>query len=80
MNAVMLNVPSARDDVMPYSTNDELPASVHNHLPSHAQDIFREAFNHAFEHYDGDESVAFRIAWTAVKRQYERIDGQWVPR
>jgi cation transport regulator len=37
---------------MPYQSNDELPPAVTNHLPAHAQDIFREAFNHAW-----DESV-----------------------
>jgi len=32
---------------MPYKTNAELPDSVKSHLPSHAQDIYREAFDHA---------------------------------
>jgi cation transport regulator len=63
---------------MPYATNENLPPSVRSHLPPHAQDIFREAFNHAFVRY-GD-ARAFRIAWAAVKRQYERADGTWVPR
>jgi len=30
---------------MPYGSNDELPPAVADHLPPHAQDIFREAFN-----------------------------------
>lgn len=34
---------------MPYGHDFELPSSVRNHLPEHAQDIYREAFNHAFE-------------------------------
>ncbi len=33
---------------MPYSSNEDLPASVCDHLPPHAQDIYREAFNHAY--------------------------------
>jgi cation transport regulator len=65
---------------MPYANNDELPASVQRHLPLHAQDIFREAFNHAFEAGYAEEATAFRIAWAAVKRQYEKVDGVWVPR
>ena len=32
---------------MPYAVNADLPPSVRSHLPEHAQDIFREAFNHA---------------------------------
>jgi len=42
--------------------------------------MFREAFNHAYARYQGDEVVAFRIAWSAVKRRYEKIEGRWVPR
>jgi cation transport regulator len=33
---------------MPYHVNDDLPPSVRNHLPDHAQDIYREAFNHTY--------------------------------
>ena len=60
---------------MPYQTNDELPASVRSHLPQHAQDIYREAFNHAFAAHAGDdrqEEAAHRIAWAAVKRSPSR--------
>ncbi len=63
---------------MPYASNEQLPPSVREHLPWHAQDIFREAFNHAYETY-GDEARCFRIAWAAVKRSYEKgPDGVWV--
>lgn len=65
---------------MPYATNDELPSGVREHLPLHAQDIFREAFNHSYAQHPEDEAVAFRIAWAAVKRRYEKVDGQWVPK
>lgn len=65
---------------MPYTTNAALPPSVRSHLPAPAQDIFREAFNHAFERYPEDEARAFRIAWAAVKRRFEKIDGVWEPK
>ncbi len=65
---------------MPYASNADLPASVRTHLPVHAQDIFREAFNDAFERYRGDDARAFRIGWAAVKRGYEKVDGVWMPR
>jgi cation transport regulator len=67
------------DSVMPYATSDDLPPSVRNHLPMHAQDIFREAFNHAWQQHAGDEATAFRIAWAAVKRQYHKVGDNWVP-
>jgi len=62
---------------MPYLTNDDLPMSVRRHLPPHAQDIYREAFNcGAF----GDEERAHRIAWGAVKRSYVKVGEIWVAR
>jgi len=68
---------------MPYRENSDLPPSVRNHLPEHAQSIYREAFNHAFAAHSGDprqEEAAHRIAWAAVKRSYEKIGDEWVPR
>jgi cation transport regulator len=68
---------------MPYLTNSDLPASVQTHLPPHAQDIYREAFNHAFASHSGDlrqEEAAHRIAWAAVKRSYVKIGGRWIAR
>ena len=63
---------------MPYQNNQDLPSSVRDHLPKHAQDIFREAFNHAFEEYGHDESRAFRVAWGAVEKQYHKTaSGTW---
>jgi len=68
---------------MPYAENRDLPASVKNHLPTHAQSIYREAFNNAFAAHVGDprqEEAAHRIAWAAVKRLYVKSDGMWVSR
>jgi len=68
---------------MPYPTNAHLPAAVRNHLPAHAQSIFREAFNHAFAAHEGEvdrEERAHKIAWAAVKRSYVKADGEWVER
>jgi cation transport regulator len=65
---------------MPYASNGELPAAVRHVLPWDAQVIFRKAFNRAFERYRGDEVTAFRIAWTAVKQHYEKVEGHWLPR
>jgi cation transport regulator len=68
---------------MPYAANDDLPASVRGHLPPHAQDIYREAFNHAFAAHAGDprqEEAAHRIAWAAVKHSYVKSGGRWISR
>ena len=68
---------------MPYNANEDLPPSVRNHLPDHAQAIYREAFNHAYAAHAGEadqEQRAHRIAWAAVKRSYVKADDHWVAR
>lgn len=65
---------------MPYASNSELPSSVRAHLPPHGQDIFRSAFNHAWETYGGSEEKAFRVAWAAVKKRYRKAGDRWVSR
>ncbi len=68
---------------MPYRANSDLPPSIRNNLPQHAQDIYREAFNHAFAAHGGEldrEKRAHMIAWAAVKRGYVKAGDIWVPR
>lgn len=74
---------------MPYDKREELPGSVRNVLPAGAQDIYKEAFNNALEQYqdpskrrggkqDDPEEIAHKVAWGAVKSQYEKgDDGNW---
>lgn len=66
---------------MPYKTNADLPAAVRDHLPEHAQDIYREAFNNAYEQYADPakrrqgrdrEETAHAVAWAAVEKLYEK--------
>jgi cation transport regulator len=66
---------------MPYRANADLPAPVRHHLPPHAQDIYREVFNHALAAHADDpdhEERAHRIAWGAVKRSYVKVGDAWV--
>ncbi len=72
---------------MPYRSLSDLPDPIKNHLPKHAQEIYREAFNHAYEQYKDPakrklggsrEEAAHRVAWGAVKRQYHKgSNGHW---
>lgn len=67
---------------MPYRRNSDLPPAIRNHLPDHAQDIFRAAFNAAWAGHVGDprqEEAAHRIAWAAIKRSYRKMGDRWVP-
>lgn len=68
---------------MPYRSSKDLPAGVRRHLPPHAFDIYREAFNHAFASHAGNsrqEEIAHRTAWAAVKRSYVKFGDDWVRR
>ncbi|WP_438971537.1 ChaB family protein [Methylophaga sp.] len=56
---------------MPYDSLSELPDQVKDNLPKHAQKIYKEAFNSAWEQYknpedrydnDSREEVAHKIA------------------
>jgi cation transport regulator len=72
---------------MPYSSLAELPDSVTNNLPKHAQEIYKEAYNSAWEQYAdpdkrrGDasrEEVSHKVAWAAVKEKYEKKSDHWI--
>jgi cation transport regulator len=74
---------------MPYRSNQELPPSVKNSLPAHAQDIYREAFDSAWKEYadaskrrgqESREEVAHKVAWAAVKQSYEKVGDEWRPK
>lgn len=72
---------------MPYATLKELPDSVRNVLPKHAQEIYQAAYNSAWDQYDepherqddsSREETSHAVAWSAVKRTYEKgYDGKW---
>lgn len=72
---------------MPYNHTTELPESVKHVLPGHAQDIYKEAFNSAWDEYknakdrrssESREEVAHKVAWSAVKKSYEKSsDDTW---
>ena len=72
---------------MPYDSLSDLPDAVKDNLPKHAQEIYKEAYNSAWEQYkdpqdrsddDSREEVSHRVAWSAVKQVYEKEDGAWV--
>ena len=67
-------------NAMPYDKLSDLPDSVKDNLPEHAQEIFQAAFNSANAQYD-DESRWFATAWAAVENVYHKNDdGKWVKR
>ena len=70
---------------MPFPSVDDLPSTLRSHLPFHAQEIYRAAFNNAWVRYGAAssserEGKAHRIAWAAVKRKYQKVGEDWVER
>ena len=76
---------------MPYTNTSDLPDSVRNVLPKHAQDIYIASFNSAYEEYkskdkrrdpeESPEEVAHKVAWAAVKKEYHKDkNDKWVPK
>ncbi len=72
---------------MPYDKLSDLPDSVQDNLPKHAREIYKEAYNSAWDEYkrpedrQGDasrEETSHRVAWAAVKEKYKKENGRWV--
>ncbi len=76
--------------IMPFSSSNDLPEDIRHNLPEHAQHTFIKTFNNACTEYEDpknrrtDESlekVAFKVAWSTVKREYEKSDDdKWHPK
>jgi len=76
---------------MPYNQVSDLPPSVKDNLPAHAQEIYMEAFNNAWQQYKdpgkriggaSQEETAHKVAWAAVKKVYKKDGktGEWKPK
>lgn len=72
---------------MPYKSNSDLPDRIKDNLPKHAQDIYREAYNHAWDEYssskkrrgnESQEQVSHKVAWSAVEQKYKKDGDKWV--
>jgi cation transport regulator len=74
---------------MPYKRSSDLPSAVRDNLPEHAQEIYRAAFNSAWEQYDqpgerrdgrSREETAHAVAWSAVEQKYDKDQrtNRWV--
>ena len=66
---------------MPYKSITALPETVRQHLPKHAQEIYMEVYNNAWDQYaerKDREAVSHKVAWAAVKKQYKKQGDKWV--
>ena len=54
----------------------ELPGTLQR-SPEKAQETFAQAHDSALETYDGDEEIAHRVAFNAVKHTFEKVGDHW---
>lgn len=59
---------------MPYRKVSDLPEAQVDQYSTHQKHAFLEAFNNAYEEYDGDEGRAFATAHAAAQRAPQRKD------
>lgn len=62
---------------MPRGKKVDLPDTI-KRSDKHAQEIFSETLQSAYETYDGDEERAHRTAYSALKHQYKKSGDRWV--
>ena len=73
---------------MPYKQLADLPENLQNVLPKHGQEIYRAAYNNAWDEYKkvadrkddkSREETAHSVAWAAVKQKYKKNEKEnWV--
>ena len=69
---------------MQYDTVKQLPVTIRDVLPEQAKEVYRKAYNQAWEEYEQDAhrglnqpALAHQQAWGAVKREYVFDLDQW---
>jgi cation transport regulator len=69
---------------MQYETVKQLPVTIRDTLPDKAQEIYRKAYNQAWEEFDKEDhrglnqqGLAHQQAWMAVKHEYVFDLDQW---
>jgi len=66
---------------MPRSQEEKGETAVPSTLErsdKHAQEIYKKAHDAALEQYGGEEARAHRVAFAAVRREYEKQGDRWV--
>lgn len=63
----------------PYNKVSELPDKVKNNMSKSLQKVFMKTVNKALKTYDGNDKVAFKVAWKTIKEIGEKNkEGKWV--
>jgi len=69
---------------MQYETVNQLPVTIRDVLPAEATEIYRKAYNQAWEEFDNEDhrglnqkGLAHQQAWGAVKKEYVFDLDQW---
>jgi len=54
--------------IMAYKSIYSLPTKIKEDLPEFALEVYRDAYNFAWDTYEGDKDRSQRFAWRAVKK------------
>lgn len=66
---------------MPYGDISELPIQIRSSLPEEAQEVYRKAYNYAYDTTcEGTDSCSDIVAWSQVRRFFENDTGVWQKR
>ena len=72
---------------MLYAIDKDSPDRVDDDLPHSPKDIYREAYNNAWEEYEESQSrrhnanredISHKMALNAVEKKYKKQNGEWV--
>jgi len=69
-------------DLSRYLTNGDLPLEVRLDLPPSAQNLFRFAYNDAWQQHANHpmrRDMAIQSAWDVVKKRFRKQGGEWLP-
>lgn len=61
---------------MAKETDADIPSTLER-SPKKAQDTYTETLASAEKTYGGDEAAAHRVAWGAVKHEFEKVGDHW---
>ena len=69
-----------QQETVGYKSLEDLPEGITNNLPLRAQEIYQITYNNALALHENEleaKAIAHRVAWSAVKQTYERINDAW---
>jgi cation transport regulator ChaB len=66
-------------ETSPYKTVEDIGSKIREKLSPELQDAFMKTFNSAYKYYHNNETMAFRVAWSVIKKMGKKDKkGIWI--